>query len=181
MATYKPLIIKSEFRAFCKLGANVPKDDELDTYIRKAQELNFKQTVDVDFYNDLLGSLTSRPELSDFLENYIKPFLISITYEKFLLWHGNNINQYGIRNNIEDTSTQISTTNRAELINDVKSDSNAFLSLMNKQLNDLSYTFDGVIYDFFTDCHHIGHRNLIIKQVGKTKTNYKFKRFRHGY
>lgn len=163
--SYKPLIIKSEFRTYYKLGANVGNDGELDAYIQKTQELNFKQTVPAALYTDLLGSLTARPELEAFLNDYIKPFLISKTYERFLLWHGNNINQYGIRNNVEDTSQQISTTNRAELINDVKSDSNAFLALMNKQASDANFTFDGVVYDF--DCSTVGKRNIIIRQVGK--------------
>lgn len=166
MSNYKPLIIKSEFRDYYKLSPNIGKDDELDNYIRKAQELKFKPTVNEDFYNDLIGSLTSRPELSDFLNNYIKPFLISVTYERFLLWHGNNINQFGIGQNLEDTSQQISTSNRSGLINDVKSDSNAFLSLMNKGLKDAEYTFDGVVYDFGS-CINKGRRNLIIRQLGK--------------
>lgn len=168
MANYKPLIIKSEFRAFFKLGANVSTDNDLDSHIRKAQELTFKQIVDSVFYTDLLGDLTNRPELSTFLENFVKPYLCSITYERFLLWHGNNITRYGIRNNLEDTSQQISNGNRAELINNVKSDSNSFLALMNKELNDVSYTFDGVVYDFYTN-NRKGKRSLLIRQVKPIK------------
>ena len=97
MAAYKPLVIKSEFRTFCKLGANVGKDSELDSFIKDMQELEFRAIVDEPFYQDLIGDLTSRPELQSFLDTYIKPYLILGAYSKFLLWHGNNISQFGIR------------------------------------------------------------------------------------
>lgn len=172
MATYKPLVIKSEFRTFCKLGANVGKDSELDSYIRDMQELEFRPTMDEPFYTDLIGDLTSRPELQSFLDLYIKPYLICGAYEKFLLWHGNNISQFGIRNNTEDTSQQVSDKTRGELIADVKRKTNSYLSIMNRELYLANYTFDGTVYTFYDDAYKTkGKRNLGMFQVGK-KRNY---------
>lgn len=172
MATYKPLIIKSEFRTFCKLGANVGKDSELDSFIKDMQELEFRAIIDEPFYQDLIGDLTSRPELQSFLDTYIKPYLILGAYAKFLLWHGNNISQFGIRNNNEDTSTEVSDKRKGELIADVEHRANKYLAIMNRELFLANYTLDGVVYTFFDDAYKTrGKRNLGMFQVGKKK-NY---------
>lgn len=180
---YKPLIIKSEFRTFCKLGANVGKDSEIDSYIRDMQELEFLPTVDNTFYNDLMSDLTTRPELKDFLDNKIKPYLICGAYEKFLLWHGNNISQFGIRNNSEDTSQQVSDRTRGELIADVKRKTNAYLSIFNRELKQANYTFDGITYTFFDDSfkREGTKRNIGMFQVGCKKNNNNCCEKRHGY
>lgn len=171
--TYKPLIIKSEFRTYCKLGANVGKDSELDSYIRDMQELEFLPTVDDTFYNDLIGDLSLRPELSNFLNNNIKPYLISGAYEKFLLWHGNNISQFGIRNNNEDTSQQISDRTRGELIADVRRKTNAYQAIFKRELFRADYTFDGVAYTFFDDMYkrENAKRNIGMFQLRGKKDN----------
>lgn len=170
---YRPLIIKSEFRTFCKLGANVGKDSEIDSYIRDMQELEFLPKMDNEFYNDITGTLTSRPELSTFLETYVKPYLICGAYEKFLLWHGNNISQYGIRNNQEDTSQQVSDKTRSELIADIKRKTNAYLSIMNREIMIADYTFDETVYTFFDDAYKKkGKRDLGMFQVGGKRKNY---------
>jgi len=167
MAAYKPLVIKSEFRTFCKLGANVGKDSELDSFIKDMQELEFRAIVDEPFYQDLIGDLTSRPKLQSFLDTYIKPYLILGAYSKFLLWHGNNISQFGIRNNNEDTSTEVSDKRKGELIADVEHRTNKYLAIMNRELFLANYTFDGTVYTFKTR----GKRNLGMFQVGRKK-NY---------
>ena len=173
MPTYKPLIIKSEFNKYVKLGANVSKDDTLDIYIKDMQELEFRPTMDDSFYNDLIGDLTSRPELKLFLDDYIKPYLICGAYEKFLLWHGANISQFGLRQNNEDTSDEISDKRRGELLADIRRKTNTYQSIMNRELKVSNYTFDGTIYTFFDDIYKTkSKRNLGIMQVGAKKRNY---------
>jgi len=170
--SYRPLIIKSEFRTFCKLGANVGKDSELDSFIQDMQELEFRSTMDEPFYIDVTGDLTNRPELQLFLDTYIKPYLICGAYEKFLLWHGNNVSQFGIRNNIEDTSQQVSDKTKGELLADVKRKTNAYLSIMTRELYRSNYTFDGIVYTFFDDPYKTrSKRHIGIKQVGKKYKN----------
>ena len=173
MAAYKPLVIKSEFRTFCKLGANVGKDSELDSFIKDIQELEFRPTMDEPFYQDLIGDLSARPELQSFLDTYIKPYLITGAYSKFLLWHGNNVSQYGIRNNSEDTSNEVSDRRKSELIADVDHRNNQYLAIMNRELFIAEYTFDGVEYTFFDDPYKTkSKRKFTMFQVGKKKNNY---------
>ncbi len=160
---YKPLVIKSEFAKYVRLSLNI-SDASIEMHIKDMQELTFKATTDATFYNDLIGSLTSRPELSAFLDTYIKPYLICGAYEKFLLWHGTNINQYGLRQNNEDTSDEISDKRRAEIMADIRSKANAYLSIMQKQLKEDNYTFDGVYYNF-CDNPTKQKRNIGFKQA----------------
>ena len=89
---YKPLIIKSDFKAYCPINNNV-KDSDLDIHIRDAQDIEFKSWVDDTFYTDLMDNLSSKPELTDLFNDYIKPFLVCGAYYKFLLWHGRNISK----------------------------------------------------------------------------------------
>lgn len=168
--SYKPLIIKSEFNDYVKLGANVVKGNELDVFIRDFQEIEFQPIVDDNLYSDLLGDLTSKPELQSFLNTYIKPYLISGAYEKFLLWHGRNISQFGIRKNTEDTSEEISNTERAELLADIRRKTNVYLNIMKRELIKANSTFDGVAYSFYNDQYVTNSKpNTGIKQVGKTR------------
>jgi len=167
--SYLPLIIKSEFTAFVKLGANVTKNSDIDTYIKDMQEIEFKPIVPLAFYNticDLPGA-----ELTTFLNDYVKPYLICGAYEKFLLWHGRNVAQFGLRENQEDTSTPLSDRARAELIADVRRKTNVYLASMNDRLSDVSYTFDSVVYDF-NACNVAKSKPKIgMRQVGKSSVN----------
>lgn len=167
--SYSPLIISSEFRDHVKLGANVGKSGELETYIRKFQENKFKPIVPSAFYTDITGSLTSRPELNTFLQDYVKPFLISGAYENFLLWHGRNVSQFGLRQNNEETSEAISDKARAELMADIRSETNVCLADMTKQWSDLNYTFDGTAYGFNSCGVRKSGANIGIKQVGRRR------------
>lgn len=182
---YKPLVIKSEFRIFCKLGANVGRDAELEQFIRDMQELTFRATIDEPFYQDCIGDTSARPQLQSFINEFIKPYIICGAYEKFLLWHGNNISQFGIRQNNEDTSEAVSDKIRGELIADTKRKTNAYLSIMNRELKTLNYTFDGVAYTFFDDSNkRFAKRNIGIKQVGNSNVNndnYNYKRNCYDY
>lgn len=167
--SFYPLIIESEFRSEVKLGANVGKKHELETYIKDFQQYNFEPIVDPVFYADITGVLTSRPELETFLNDYVKPFLISGSYENFLVWHGRNVNQFGLRQNNEETSEAISDKARAELIASVKSKTNVCLAKMMSRLSDLNYKLDGVIYDFSSCDVRKPSMNIGIKQVGRRK------------
>ena len=167
--SYSPLIIKSEFLDFVKLGANVTKNSDIDTYIKDMQEIEFKPVVPTAFYTAITG--TPGSELTIFLNDYVKPYLICGAYEKFLLWHGRNVAQFGLRENQEDTSTPISDKARAELIADVRRKTNVYLASMNDRLNDVSYTFDGVAYDFNTCNTSKSKPKIGMRQVGRNKLN----------
>ena len=169
--SYRPLIIKSEFESYVKIGANVSKNGAVETAIKDMQEFEFKPTVPLAFYTAITGTLTSTSELQIFLDTYVKPYLILGSYEKFLLWHGRNISQFGLRENNEDTSNAISDKARAEMMADIRRKTNITLLAMNKHLSDVSYTLDGVVYDFNTCEVAKGKPKFGFKQVGKNRNN----------
>ena len=72
---YKPLIIKSDFDAYCRISKNI-KDSELDVHIRDAQEVEFESWVSNEFYTDLMDNLSTKPQLTALFDEYIKPFLV---------------------------------------------------------------------------------------------------------
>lgn len=177
---YRPLIIDSEFRAQVRLGANVGKNNELDPFIRDFQITEFEPLVSDVFYSDITGDLSLRPELQSFLDEYIKPYLIYGTYEKFLLWHGRNVSQFGLRQNNEDTSEAISDKARGELMADARGQANIYLNKMNRQLLKVNHKFDSVTYEYmnYIDFNR-GKPNTGIKQVGAVRNNphpYRLKR-----
>lgn len=96
--------------------------------------------------------------------SYIKPFWICKASTRFLLWHGRNITQYGLRNNIEDTSEALSDKARAELINDLESKATHYHTQLRKTMSDANYTYDGTVYSF-SDCVKVGKGNFKIIQV----------------
>lgn len=177
--SYKPLIIKSDFKHFVKLGKNI-KDEDLDLHIRDAQDVDFFSWANDTFYSDLMDNLSTKPELTSLFETYVKPYLIFTAYYKFMLWHGANVSQYGTRQNQENTSQEISDKRRAELLGDIQSKVNVYLNRLKDKLKDDEYTYDGVEYDFCGDPDKKEMKpQLNIRQLGMNK-HYK-KRYRHGY
>ena len=181
--SYRPLIIKSEFRTFVKLGANVGKDEEIEMFIRDMQELEFQPIVDDIFYTDVTADLSTRPELQAFLNSYIKPYLVCGSYEKFLLWQGRNVSQFGLRINNEESSVDVGDKARGELMADIRRKTNVYLNIMKRELYKANYTFDGVVYTFYDDCFKKeGKPEFGIKQVGRTRNyNNDYNRYRDGY
>lgn len=174
---YKPLIIKSDFEAYCKLGKNI-KDTDLDLHIRDAQDVDFFSWANDDFYTDLMDNLSTKPELTSLFNDYIKPYLVFSAYYKFLLWHGANISQYGTRENSETTSQEITDKRRAELLGDIQSKINVYLNRLKDKLDDDNYTYDSVTYDWFNDCDKKEMKpQLNIRQLGQSKT-YPYKNLR---
>jgi hypothetical protein len=118
----------------------------IDFHIRDAESYDYEPTVPAAFWTKLNNSPAS--ELTDFLNDYVKPLLIFYAYKRFLVWQGRNITQYSIVTPADTTSNPISDQSRAVLINDIQSKIAICLNKHNKELDDNNCTFDGVIYDF---------------------------------
>lgn len=107
-------------------------------------------------YIAINGSTGSQPDtnpldwsvnqLGTFFLNYLKPFLVFVSYGNFLLWAGTNLTQYGIVQIDEDTSEQITDQRRAELIANVSKKANVWLSRLKRRMCEVNDTFDAVNY-----------------------------------
>ena len=81
-------------------------------------------------------------QLQALFNNYIKGFLVCKAHARLLLWQGNNVTQFGLVRNREDTSDAISDKQRAELIQSSEHKANVYLAQMAKALEDANYTFE---------------------------------------
>lgn len=179
--SYKPLIIKSDFSAYCKLGKNIT-DADLDLHIRDAQEVDLFSWVNDDFYTDLMDNLSTKPQLTALFNDYVKPYLVLTAYYKFLLWHGANVSQYGVRQNSEGTSEEITDKRRGELLGDIQSKINVYLNKFKDRLHDDNYTYDSVVYDWFGDCDKIQMKPQVnVRQLGQINRYPKHNYRRYGH
>jgi hypothetical protein len=86
-----------------------------------------------------------------------------------MLWHGRNINQFGLRQNNEQESEPISDRARGELLADIRSSANVCLAKMNKELSKVNYKFDNITYHF-NSCETSNRRPKIgMFQVGRNR------------
>ena len=89
-------------------------------------------------------------ELGTFFLNYLKPFGVFACYKEFLIFHGINITQFGLRVAEETTSFAVDGNTRAAMLDNARSRMNAYQAKMQNYLCDVDWTFDGIIYDI--DC-----------------------------
>jgi hypothetical protein len=99
--------------------------------------------------NEPTGSspVWQKVQLLNFFENYIKPFWVCKAASRFLLWHGRNVTQFGLRNMLDDTSEAISDKARGELIDDIDRKAAHYKTQINLYLKQVEYTFDGTVYE----------------------------------
>lgn len=151
------LIQKSDFNIVVQFTQNI-EDRMLDLHIADAENFDFVPRVPADFYAEISTQASPADELETFRVSYVVPLLVCFAYKRFLLWQGRNVTQYGIRQINEDTSVEVSDKARGELIDDIKSKINVYLTRFYNALKDADYTFDGVAYDF-----SIKNRKQILK------------------
>ena len=125
-------------------------DKDIDPHIRRARDKDFKPIVPIAFYDAFLAETCGSPttELCTFYNDFIKPLWAAFTFQRYLLWAGANVTQFGLVRNLEPTSEPISDKQRGELMNDVQGDINTYLADFYRELNDNLNIFDGVEYDF---------------------------------
>lgn len=150
---------KSDFPTYVQFTENI-EDRLLDFHISDAETLDFAPRVPVLFYDNVVISQTASPanELNAFWQTYIIPLIVLFSYQRYLLWAGRQNTQYGLVQIREDTSEPITRQDRADLINDIKSKTNVYLTRFYNELRAKSHTFDGVVYNF-----DICHRKVSLK------------------
>lgn len=141
------LIQKSDFNIVVQFSQNI-EDRMLDLHIADAENFDLVPRLPAAFYTEISSQASPADELETFRVNYVVPLLVCFAYKRFLLWQGRSVTQYGIRQINEDTSVEISDKARGELIDDIKSKINVYLTRFYNALKDADYTFDGIQYDF---------------------------------
>lgn len=122
-------------------------EDELNPHIRDSQRYDLQPIVPDAFYQALFASPVGA-EMTVFLNSFIVPLLVFLSYNKYLLWLGKNPTQYGLKYTKDDTSETVGRVERAELMNETEGKVAIELDRFYKELERVNYTFDGVTYDF---------------------------------
>jgi len=117
-----------------------------------------KVTNDGKYWIALSGNIYSEPtpsntdwalhELLNFWGDYIKPYYAYNAVSRFLVEHGRNVTQFGLTKQVADTFENLDSKERAELKASFDSRANHYATLITKKLDDVSYTFDTVIYAY---------------------------------
>lgn len=151
------LIDKDDFSAYVPWSDNI-KAPQVDVHCFDAQTIDvypLLPTAKVSGNNmtdDIIFALTespvTQPELVAFWNDYVKPLIVLKAYCRFLLYHGRNITQYGIRVNNEDTSNDVGDKGRGELMADNEHKANVYLMKLKERLDAVNYTFDSVVYEY---------------------------------
>lgn len=144
------LIAKSDFTTYVQFTSNI-QDRLIDYHINRAEQMDFKPVVPDAFWTKINeGSPGPGTELTSFINTYIKPILVLSAYVRFLVEHGSNITQFGITHESHPDITQVTDKRRAEIRTQYQHDLNVYWTKFYNELEDNSYTFDSVVYDF--DC-----------------------------
>lgn len=139
------LIDKSDFAGIVKMSVNIP-DADVNFHCMDAQRFDLFPLIPDALATALQGTMGT--QLQALFNNYIKGFLVCKAHARLLLWQGNNVTQFGLVRNREDTSDAISDKQRAELIQSSEHKANVYLAQIAKALEDANYTFDSVTYSY---------------------------------
>lgn len=147
------LINKDDFINVVPMSVNIPNVN-VDLHCLDAQNIDTfpimpKTAEGVNMLTNIENATSSsNPELMSFFETHLKPFMVCMAHARFLLWQGNNVTQFGIRVNQEDTSQPISDKTRGELIASSEHKANVYMMKFKQALEDANYTFDSVVYSY---------------------------------
>jgi hypothetical protein len=114
----------------------------------------------------------SEIQLMSFWTDYVKPYFLACAYYNFLNWHGANVTQYGLRQNQEDTSQEVSDKRKGELMASVSGKKDSYLARLTKRFNDVNKTFDEVVYEYDSTDTHKPNQGVRIWGVGKTQKKF---------
>lgn len=149
------LINKDDFSGIVKWSSNIPERDvnfycveaqKFDTYpIMPIAKVSGNSIV-LDIETAIQESPITKPELVNFYNEHVKPFIVCKAYERLLLLHGRNVTQFGLRVNSEETSNEISDKARGEWIEQTAHKANVYMNDMFAKMKEANFTFDGVAY-----------------------------------
>lgn len=112
----------------------------------------------------------SAPQLEAFYTDYVIPYWCLEAYRRFLTEHGTNVTQFGVTvaRDPRGTFDQADDKRRAEILRQKAHDSDILKAYMTDRLNEVNYTFDGVV---FLKSETIDKREGYINSVRKRPRN----------
>lgn len=178
----QPLMPTGLIDAITALIKTTPKAyDRNKTYAEG--DICFTYEAEVKTYYKALQSTTEKPPSSDWVEHellnfwqqYVKPLMAVYTFKRVTVEAGIHVAQGGFREHLDPTSTEISSTRRAEMLGQNDTRIGYYKQALENKLKDVDNTFDGVQYTT-NDCKTGRGRTRIIavgaKRVYTTRKYY---------
>jgi hypothetical protein len=136
---------KSDFPTFVQFSLNI-EDRLINPHIEDAYKFDVRpqlESLAVDIYN-YDGSLTTKPDLKAFFENYILEWWVRLAYKRFIALHGKNVTQFGFTQTKDPGGTfdQLEAADRAVILKQITSDAAVCLNYALQQ----TWTFDTITY-----------------------------------
>lgn len=98
-------------------------------------------------------------ELFTFFWGYIRPFGVFACFREFLIHHGINITQFGLRVSDEATSFAADGNTRASMLDNARRRMSQYESAMNNKLCEVNWTFDNIKYEIDTTVYKKSTKN----------------------
>ena len=126
------------------------EESKIKQYVEDAQNLDLLSILDDNFLDAINDLLNSSPpddnELSQFFEDYVKPYLACSTIVRYLPFSNIHLTQWGAEQYTQDGFGQVTDKRFAGMQNHVASKTSAFQSKMTNYLKSVKYTLDGIVY-----------------------------------
>jgi hypothetical protein len=108
-------------------------------------------------------------ELGTFWIQHVRPWVVMESFAEFLVWHGTNVTQYGLRTMFEDSSMAIDADTRAVLLSNVNGKARFYRSAMQNRLADVQWTFDNTSYSVNRKDYKRDTAPFKIRAIGKKR------------
>jgi hypothetical protein len=136
---------KSDFPAFVKFPLNI-SDADINIHIDAAYKYEVKPKLET-LASDILSydqTLTTKPQLKAFFNDYVLEWWVLLAYRRFLQTHGRNVTQFGYTKTKDPQGTfdQLDGEERAVILKQLTHDAAVCFNYMLQQ----TWTFDTVAY-----------------------------------
>ncbi len=127
------------------------EDRLVDPHVDKAFDLDFTSVVPAALLTaiaalNVTSDAMAKPQLIAFYNTYFKKAWCHLSYVRFLIFHGNNVTQFGIVNKLAENTAQVDTDTRNYMVKNVSNDAQVYVARMQTELVTKNYTFDSTSY-----------------------------------
>lgn len=140
------LVQKSDFSTYLDFVSQIP-DSKVDFHIKIVEEVQLKHILSSEMVEALESATeVDTPELWEFLETHLTPFIVLKCASRIVKTHGVNLTQFGMNTPTDPRGTfqPVGKSSRTDLLDQVKGDLEMYTTDMYNALSSASWKFDGV-------------------------------------
>lgn len=161
---------------FAVLSPNTPKL-QIEQCVNDAELFDLPNILceslitDIDTELQLSPPFDTRPELYSFYTLFVVNYLAGLTMSRYSPYLGIHATQWGMEQYNQEGFGQVTDKRRAEILNAIKSKTNAFEYKLTEYLKSVDNTLDGVVYSCNNPCKPQKHR-LSFSIIGQNRVRH---------